>query len=173
MISPRHHALALISLLISGCATPPPSTPDPATQAPVNAELLVNSLQCGEDIREPGVYWLTDTATLQRRYDSINQANPEARVSPPVLDFANERVVVVAMGQRPSSGYLLNLPEQAPMSDGRVLDITVAWQEPEPDSIQAQVMVNPCLLIRLPALETQRVRVLNQQGEVKILPPSD
>jgi len=160
----------LLGLIISGCA-PLPSTstaPDPATQQPVEVELLVNTLQCGEDIHEAGVQWITATAALDERYRWLNQLNSENQLSPPAVDFSAERILVVAMGPRPTSGYILNLPEQPPVSDGRVLDITVAWQEPEPDTQQAQVMVNPCLLLRFPALEVNRVRILDQAGSTKI-----
>lgn len=170
MISLSQRQLTLLCLLAlaGGCTHPTASVPDPVAQRPVDAELLVNSLQCGEDIQESGVYWLSDASALENRYTWLNQANSENQLSAPSMDFATQRVLLVAMGQRPSSGYLLNLPDQPPMTDGRIMDVTVAWQEPEPGSIQAQVMVNPCLLIRLPALEIQTVRVLDRQGQVKI-----
>jgi len=171
---PEHPAplilLLLLMLTLGGCARLPPDTiePDPARRQPVATELLVNSLQCGEDIREPGVYWVSDNEALNQRYDWLNQSNPGNRLSPPAVDFATERVLVVAMGQRPTSGYLLNFPDQPPLSDGRRLDVTVAWQEPEPDTVQAQVVVNPCLLLRLPTPAAERVRVLDREGRVRI-----
>jgi len=159
----------LPGLIISGCAPLPSTTgPDPATQQPVEVELLVNTLQCGEDIREAGAQWVTDTAALDERYRWLNQLNSENQLSPPAVDFSAEWILVVAMGPRPTSGYILNLPEQPPVSDGRVLDVTVAWQEPEPGTQQAQVMVNPCLLLRFPALEVNQVRILDQEGRTRI-----
>lgn len=172
--SPIALTLSLVlspTLPLSGCA-PLPSNSDSQNavneQQPVDAELLVNSLQCGEDIQEAGVHWISDVATLDDRYRQLNRLNPERQLSPPRVDFATERLLVVAMGHRPTSGYLLNLPDQLPRTDGSTLDVIVAWQEPEADTVQAQVQVNPCLLIRLATAEEKPVRVLDRDGQVKI-----
>ena len=73
------------------------------------------------------------------------------------------------MGQQPTAGYRLNLlPQQAVALAEQVLTVKVAWESPSADSLQAQVVTNPCLLIRLPKVEFNSVQVVDQQGQLRL-----
>ena len=73
------------------------------------------------------------------------------------------------MGPRPTSGYRLNkLAQQEPRYGSIGLQVTLAWQEPEPGSAQAQVLTSPCLLLSLPKKDFKRVQIIDQNGVVKL-----
>lgn len=145
------------------------STPEIQT---LSSELVHNTLLCGDDITQPGLSWISDEATLRQRYQHFNDeaADPVAALA--TLDFAQDNVLLIAMGPQPTSGYRLNeMPETPPRFDGINLEVPIAWFEPEADSNQAQALTNPCMLLSIPKVEFEQVRVLDQDGLVKLSHP--
>lgn len=70
------------------------------------------------------------------------------------VDFAQNSVVVIAMGTRPSAGYGIELAESIGHRNNGEITIAVDWQEPGPDAVVAQMLTSPCLAI---AVSTTRV----------------
>ena len=88
--------------------------------------------------------------------------------SPPTVDFPRVGVLLIAMGQRPTAGYGLALADEvATVRDG-VLTVRVRWREPPPGRRQAQVMTSPCLLATVPDAGFTRIRVVDQNGGVRL-----
>lgn len=71
----------------------------------------------------------------------------------------------IDMGERPSAGYALAL-QRAIQAQG-VLTIYVDWQEPSPNTMTAQVMTHPCLVVRLPP-DVEKIRVVDQTGRTRM-----
>ena len=89
-------------------------------------------------------------------------------LSPPMVDFSREGVLLVAMGTRPSAGYGLSLTgESATVRDG-VLSVRVDWREPPPGYRQAQVVTRPCLVLKVSAVPFARITVLDSEGRVRL-----
>lgn len=136
------------------------------------AEVLSNELLCGDGLSRPDALWIDDQATLEQYYARIvhSEASPT-----PIIDFASDGVLIIAMGRQPSSGYRLNhIPrQQAVRSDGDTLEVAVSWQEPEPGSEQAQITTNPCLLLVLPKADFERLRIVDQSGAVRLTAPRE
>ena len=158
-------SLSSLTLLIS-CANPMSGQQE---SIPVRAEVLHSSLLCGEDIPQPLAIWISDQTELERRFQYFNAETDDA-VFAPRLDFSRSGALLIAMGPQPSSGYLLNfIPEQDKVwLAGSTLVISVDWNTPEPDSMQAQVITSPCLLLHLDKHPFTSVKVLDQHGEVKL-----
>ena len=141
---------------------------DSPSMQTLESEVIHNTLLCGEDIKQPGLRWITDAEVLRQRYQGFDHTN-ELVGELPEVDFSNDGVLLIAMGPRPTSGYRLNkLAQQEPRSGRIGLQVPVAWQEPSADSAQAQVLTNPCLLLAIPNQDYKRIRVIDQNGAVKL-----
>ncbi|HRD48737.1 MAG TPA: protease complex subunit PrcB family protein [Candidatus Contendobacter sp.] len=154
--------LAMLALA-SGCA-------QDGAGRPGDRSLLVKALygsgQCG-GLERPAVVWIADPEAWRRWYGRVVSLRMTPPPPPPV-DFPREGVLLVAMGQRPSSGYGLSLAgESTAVRDG-VLTVRVDWREPPPGYRQAQVMTSPCLLALLSAASFTRMQILDQEGRVRL-----
>jgi hypothetical protein len=69
---------------------------------------------------------------------------------PPEVDFEKEMVVVVAMGNRPTGGYLTEVVDME--LKGRKLKVLVGEREPVPGVIQVQRATQPFQFVALPVL---------------------
>lgn len=137
----------------------------------VTVETLYMSGQC--DINESDAYIVDSAAGLQSIYkpNAIQQRiklgkinNQAALKQPSGVDWQQERVVVIAMGQRPSTGYSVSLATtNATVKNGRLF-IDILWQTPQQSSIQAQLITSPCLLIKVPASGYQSLVIKDQNN---------
>src|SRR5690606_25434349 len=67
---------------------------------------------------------------------------------PPHVDFPREMVIVVAMGTRPTGGYLIEVVDV--QVRGRSLHVLVGEREPSPGTLQIQHETQPYQFIALP-----------------------
>ncbi len=164
----RSPLIFALLLALAGCADPDRIRDESTGGDPLGAELLHNALLCGDDLRQPGAQWITDAATLADRYARIGAGQPDAY--PPSVDFSRAAVLLITMGEQPTAGYRLNYlpPQHRARQQGTTLRLDLAWQTPEPDSVQAQIMTQPCLLLKLPRADFNRLRVHDQDGVVRL-----
>ena len=90
-------------------------------------------------VRGPGVFsefWRAITAN-----DASRPPEPEA-------DFGNETVIVVLMGERPTSGYAVR-PVSVNANDG-VVSVALRVTSPAPGDMVAQVLTSPYVLFAIP-----------------------
>jgi hypothetical protein len=69
---------------------------------------------------------------------------------PPAVDFSREMVVVVAMGERPTGGYVTEVVDVE--LRGRTLRVLVGEREPRPGTMQIQARTQPFAFVALPAM---------------------
>jgi hypothetical protein len=154
-------------LLICACSQTT-LAPTSAPSQTLASELIHNSLLCGDDITRPTALWILNEEALQQRYRRFNESAETAGL-PSAVDFNSRGVLLIGMGPRPTSGFRLNpLPQQQPRFDGTTLEVPVAWQEPDSAAAEAQVLTNPCLLLAIPQVEFSRLRIIDQNGVVRI-----
>ena len=93
--------------------------------------------------------------------DYTNDANPESTET--------LRFLALSKGVQPTSGYELSLGNDARIVDNR-LEIPVVWKTPLPDSLQAQMVTHPCLIVALDWSQDMQNRMdinfVDQNGEV-------
>jgi len=151
---------AMLAALV-GCAA------GAAVPGTVPAKAILADLHCGGD--SPGVRRLADAVqweALQRRIARRRPGPPATQ--PGVPDFSRESVLVIEMGRRPSLGYSVLLAErEARLRDGR-LEIRVAWEEPAPGMLQAQMITSPCLVVGVPAEARAEIIVLDARGRERV-----
>ena len=148
---------------LPGCAQP---DGDPVGNATVPVVTLVSQSQCG-GLDRPAVRWIADPGEWRTVYAQI-QNQWMTPPPPPAVDFPREGVLLVAMGQQPSAGYVLTLlDEVATVRDG-LLTVRVNWREPAPSRRRAQVITTPCLLATLPDAGFNRIQIVDQQGRQRL-----
>lgn len=79
---------------------------------------------------------------------------------PPKVDFAKEMVVLVAMGQRPTGGFFIEVVDVE--LHGRTLEIRISERVPKPGTYQLQQVTQPFQFIALPGVQA-RIRFRNVQ----------
>jgi hypothetical protein len=155
--------MLLAAFLLGGCAQTSGSA---AGDNVLPAQTLYVSPQCGS-LEQPALLWIASAEGWRFHYGQVMNLRMNPPVPPPV-DFPREGVLLLAMGQRPSAGYGLNLiGDTVAIQDG-VLTVRVAWREPPPGYRQAQVNSNPCLLLKLPEANFSRFQVLDQDGQSRL-----
>ncbi len=84
------------------------------------------------------------------------------------VDFASHSVIVIAMGEKPSSGYSVDLSSavNAVVVRGDILTIDSIWRQPSDDDVVAQVITSPCLAISVPKSEFNVIRIIDESGEI-------
>lgn len=80
----------------------------------------------------------------------------------PSVNWLEENVLIVSSGQKPSAGYGVELSNWLLEQDH--WQVTKVSHQPAADSMQAQMMTSPCILIKIP--KTIKSFTLNgQQGK--------
>jgi hypothetical protein len=140
-------------LALSGCTADPPQA-----SGPLPVRLLHQGLHCRID--EAGVRWLA-TADEVSAIPGFG-----ARVALDV-DFDREGVALIAMGKRPTAGYMVVPAADRAAVEAGTVRIPVAWQEPPEGAVVAQVLTTPCLLVALPKGGYDAVAAVDQDGAVR------
>ncbi len=155
--------MLLAALLMGGCAQTSSSA---AGDSRLPAQTLYASPQCGS-LEQPALLWIASDEDWRFHYGQVMslRMNPPA---PPAVDFPGEGVLLIAMGQQPSAGYGLNLIGQSAAVQDGVLTVRVEWREPQPGYRQAQMISNPCLLLKLPKANFSRFQVRDQDGRERL-----
>lgn len=128
--------------------------------------VLRASAQCGTASRDGSVRWF---ATAEEYRDAVGEKDKltmsgKAPADEPQVDFGARGVLEVAMGQRPTAGYGLELAsEELRVEDGTGV-VRVNWTEPKEDAVVAQVVTSPCLLLAVRKEGLRAVKVVDQAG---------
>ena len=135
--------------------------PARAAAKSVYVRILKVSPQCGG---AAGVTWIGSRETYEAAMRDIGRELLGKAEAPPAVDFAKQGAVRVAMGPRPTAGYAVALAEPAFTREGSTGVLRVTWSEPPKDSMNAQVLTSPCLVVAVPRDELREIRVVDQGG---------
>lgn len=155
--------LAMLAMLaLPGCA----GITSAGSEAITPVETLYTRSQCG-GLDQPEAVWIADAGTWRQRYAQMMSV----QITPlplPTVDFSQEGILLIAMGQQTTGSYGLSLTgTTATVQDG-VLTMRVEWREPRPGYAQTQVMTSPCLLVKLPDRAFSFIRIVDQEGQVRL-----
>jgi hypothetical protein len=156
----HHHLLLAAATLIGTVACGPTAAVDPAeNRAPVGAAVPVPitrlrvepvSFTTTSGLRSPQRTVIRDAAAWRAAWAELS-----ARVAPepplPAVDFASELVVLVALGERPTSGYQILVDSARTTADGGVV-VHVRTISPAARCGVFQVLTQPVDLARLPSV---------------------
>lgn len=154
----KAHSVAVglvLALSLTACASPatPPPAPAPAKPERFLARQVTASDQCG--LVAPGLVEIADSATLKKFLSLPAQTltlPPSARP-----DFEQEHLLVVALGQKPTTGYGVTL--EASALQGKLLRLDVRVRQPADDQMTAQVLTTPCMVVAILAQDWERIEV--------------
>ena len=129
--------LLFVLVVLTACALPPPR----------EIPLPFTTLAMGEHsrIRQATAVVVRNAEAWQRLWRRHGGA-PDER---PAIDFSREMVVAVFMGERPTAGHGLRVLGVHQANDG--LHVLIRRRRPAADSLVAQVITTPFVMIRLPA----------------------
>lgn len=88
-----------------------------------------------------------DWEALWGRHES--RVEPKAKV--PVVDFAKETVVVVALGRKNSGGHAVEITEVRNTGDG--VEVLFKTKTPKPGGLSIQALTAPIHIVAAPKLE--------------------
>lgn len=146
--------LPLIFLLVFG------GTPQKKTG--VDHSILESGNNAALDYKKPTVVVLSDKAKYTSFYTRLHSGRvprPEA----PQVDFSAGRTVFFSFGKQTSAGYRIELLDVYIRGDVLVLEAMITI--PLKDSMQAQVVTHPYLLVFVPKSGYRRVELRDTKGE--------
>ncbi len=155
----------LLLVVVSGCGANDQAT-RPAPD--LMASTLFSRDQCNTGKNHETAVWIDSQKVLADvlRDINIHIISDDLPVLPHV-DFNTEAVLLVAMGQQPSSGYHLSLADPVIAVTDDTANIMLEWHHPEQGLITASVITHPCLLIKLPLSDYSSVIVWDTLGKIR------
>ena len=153
-------------LTLSGCIY---STSSVADNLSLPVRLLYEGAHGGGHTSNPNAYRITTQDHLQKIYNQFGKLTlGTVKRQAPKVDFSREEVLFVAMGQKPTAGYQLQLHQSKIIISGEAAVLSLAWIEPPPGAILPQVMTSPCILIALPIGNYSRIYILDQEEQKRL-----
>ncbi len=160
--------LLMLSGLLLGCQA------DELTFPTQNQPLVSEQLFVGQRCSAPqaGAQWLDSEpdwrqhqSAAPRQAIALDEMAPPA-TSKPAIDFTTHAVVIVGLGQKPSGGYAVTLSPEGVQRSGDKLLVHVRVEEPAPDAFVSQALTAPCVAIKVPRVQVQTLRALDQNGQI-------
>ena len=130
--------------------------------ANVMLEQLYAGSQCG-DTNGDSASWIATSGQLNSVYQNLRKGKiggPELKA--PKVNFKQEGVLVISMGQQRTGGYGVKLHDETLAVEGNRAIVKILWLEPAPGAIQIQVITSPCLLVKVPLGSYSRIEVVDQ-----------
>ena len=153
----------LLMLLIAAAAGCAGTAENPRANPSVMAEVLYQGNACSRHMA--GAVWIDNLKDYESFLGKIGKETLGARSENAArVDFQKSGVLLIHMGQKPTTGYEMTLGE-APVSVSRgVALVSVNWVQPPADALLPQMITRPCILIRLPRAGYTDIRITDQSG---------
>jgi hypothetical protein len=159
-------ALLFMLLFPNGCVGNDSQSQEQPT---LKVRLLFKGDQCTTDRSAPHAIWIEDPDQFKKAYAGLTrhiigaQQDLSSRV-----DFAREGILMVAMGQKPTGGYGLELNREFAVISDDAAVLQVSWIEPPRGAILPQVITRPCLAIILPKGPYSSIQLLDQDAHLRL-----
>lgn len=145
----------------------------PAAYASEPVQVLYRGSHC--PATQPGIRVIHDATSWaewqRQRQQMFFSASSELKDAAADLDFGLVSVIVISMGQKPTPGYAVDVPEGSVTLQGTSLTISTVWHQPSEGAILPQVITSPCVAITVPTAQYSTVKVENQNGDIVIDQP--
>jgi hypothetical protein len=123
-------------------------------------QTIFSSNNCA--IREPVLRSIDSASELDHFFQSLAK---KISISPPLsleIDFRKQVLILFALGQKPTSGFAIELEKKfARLRDGK-LYLPVSIREPDEGSFQAQLITSPCRIFSIPKTDFAEIRIANE-----------
>ena len=141
-----------------------------STEKPtLKVRLLFKGDQCTTNQLTPHAIWIEDPDQFKQTYARLTRhtisAQPDLSSR---VDFSREGILIVAMGQKPTGGYGLELNHEfAEITDDTAV-LRISWIDPPKGAILPQIITNPCLAIILPKGPYSKIQLLDQDEHPRL-----
>ncbi|NNG13111.1 MAG: protease complex subunit PrcB family protein [Halobacteria archaeon] len=160
----RVNILLLAVMLLAGCNNVA-NKESPAEI--VNARTIHRSMLCNGLQAAPLLRWITAEGVYFEMYPLVVSDHSDGRhASPPGVNFSEDAVLLISMGQRRTAGYNLELSRDPPLLRDGELTVPIVWTVPAEGLFVAQVITHPCFILTLPRRDIRSVTVMDQSGSV-------
>jgi hypothetical protein len=141
--------------LISACDT----SLRTAESEPIYADVIFRSMQCHAVTPEPSLEVVSSQQQLDLLVHELNRQTLGATPASYQVDFTSMNVLVLELGSRPAAGYSFSITDTKIRVENNEAFVVVQWDEPPKGSMQAQVIINPCVIFTLPKAAYSRATV--------------
>jgi hypothetical protein len=146
---------------------PPVDDPVKSKTIMVNVDVLYRNQQCS--VLQAQTRWIDSPEAYQTLFAELRKTYIGGQAQqPPPVDLSKEGVLLVAMGQKNTGGYSVDLANQEAVIDGGVLQVAVQWREPKKGMMVTQALTSPCLLLKIPNAEFDRIEIKDQSGAIRL-----
>lgn len=134
---------------------------------PLTLKQLHVGNQCGTH-QQAAITVINRQDQLRKMYHGLHRKTMGQHTDPPTVNFNKHIVLQIDMGQRLTAGYSISIDKQHAELINDTLIINTHWHEPAKGNLLAQVLTRPCLLVQIPLIKFNSVRVLDQAGKERI-----
>jgi hypothetical protein len=158
--------LLFISLFPNGCVG---NDVQPQAKPTLKVRLLFKGDQCTTNRLNPHAIWIEDPDQFKKTYARLTRHTIGAQQDlSSRVDFSREGILIVAMGQRPTGGYGLELNREFAVISDDAAVLRVTWIDPPKDAILPQIITSPCLAIILPKGPYSQIHLLDQDAHPRL-----
>jgi hypothetical protein len=125
------------------------------SQKQVRLQTIYSSNNCA--LVEQTIRTFHTSSELDQFIRSLPRNFSQSPVSPPEVDFEKQSLLLYATGQKPTSGYSIELYHEAAIIKQQVIYLPVRVRKPEAGSVQAQVITSPCQIYSFPKADYSEI----------------
>lgn len=124
-------------------------------------------MQCRAVTPEPSLELVSSQQQLDLLVHELDRQTLGATPGSNLVDFKSMNVLVLELGYWPTAGYSFSINDTKIRVENNEAFVVVQWDEPPKDSMQAQVVINPCVIFTLPkgAYKMVTVDLRNKNGQ--------
>jgi hypothetical protein len=135
----------------------------------LKVKLLFKGDQCGTTRLNPNAIWIEDPDQFKTTSARLTQHTIGAQQDlSSQVDFSREGILIVAMGQKPTGGYGLEMNREFAVISNDTAVLRVSWIDPPKGAILPQIITSPCLAIILPRGPYSQIHLLDQDAHLRL-----
>ena len=121
----------------------------------LDIEVIHHSNNC--DIEKPVIKTIDSAAELSKLLQSMPKKFGLGEMFEPDINYENKMLILYGLGQKPSSGYGIELYQtNASLIEGK-LHLPIRVTQPVSGMMQAQLLTSPCAIYLLPRVEYSEI----------------
>jgi len=143
--------ILVVVVLLSGCISQPPATtPPPAGEKEISFETVMNGKDGYSGYTEKANLVINDEETffkIWRNYTSVFSCPTCGAFPFPKVNFSNETVIAVFMGEKNTGGYSIEITKI--IDNGNNVIVYVNETSPKPDDIVTLALTQPYHIVKI------------------------
>jgi hypothetical protein len=126
-------------------------------QQQVRLQTVYSSNNCA--LREQAIMSFHSLSELNQFLQSAPGNFSQAPLTLPEIDYDSQTLLLYAAGQKPTSGYSIELYNDEAVIKDQILYLPVRLRKPEAGGVQAQVVTSPCQIYTLPVADYYEIAI--------------